>query len=340
MNNPDARIRELLALSQSLTYTEPKSSIEHVISASALAKQGCDPKLHIAVLHQHMSMLFALGQIHEGCHVLFNALVIAETHNFERERGDLLQHLGVAHYTLGEYVTAIDYWSDCLNLSNSAFSAETRIHAHIGIGQIYYACGQFRDALRHHQAAEQWLNEKTDEELCARLLINLAADWLELADYEPAKEVLEQAEQITRKLNHLEYLAEIYYYKTLIAMLTDELEAANQYIEEGQSLVRIWAWGDISWYIVKARMLHYEGKLTEAQANFTHALEMATQMGCGHKVFIIHQFLAQLFSALGQTKASEYHHKLYQEHFHRLLDPNLFNRLTKLEFEIQNTKTV
>jgi len=340
MNDPEARIRELLALSKSLTYIDPTTSIAHAIAASELAKSGCEPRLHIAVLHQYMCMLFGLGQIHEGCHVLFSALVIAETHNFELERGDLLHHLGVAHYTLGEYITAIDYWSDCLNLGNAQFSAATRIHAHIGVGQIYYACGQFSDALRHHQAAKRWLTDETDAELRARLLINIAADLYELADYEAAQSILHQAEQITLELNHLEYLGEIYSYKTLIAMLTNQFAAAHQFIEQGQRLVRIWAWGEISWYIVKGRILFSEGKFTDSLSEFTRALEMATQMGCGHKVFIIHQFLAQVFSTLGQTKASEYHHKLYQEHFHRLLDPNLFQRLAQLESEIQRLSKV
>ncbi|QZA78390.1 hypothetical protein K4H28_02935 [Deefgea tanakiae] len=340
MNNLEARIRELLAFSKSLTYTDPQAAIAHAIEASQLAAQGCEPQLQIAVLHQHMSLLFALGQIHEGCHVLFPALVTAEAHNLESERGDLLHHLGVAHYTLGEYITAIDYWSDCLNLGNAQFSAETRIHAHIGIGQIYYACGKFTDALRHHQAAERWLSAETDEELRARLLINIAADLYELAEYETAQAVLDQAEEITQRLNHLEYLGEIYSYKTLIAMLTGQFEVAHQFIEQGRRLVRIWAWGEISWYIVKARIQHSEGQLTEALVGFTQALEMAVKMGCGHKVFIIHQFLAQVFSTLGQTKASEYHHKLYQEHFHRLLDPSLFDRLAQLETEIEKIGNV
>jgi tetratricopeptide (TPR) repeat protein len=340
MNKPEARIRELLALSKSLTYTDPQASIAHAVAANQLAAQSCEPRLQIAVLQQHMSMLFALGQIHEGCHVLFSALVIAETHNFESERGDLLHHLGVAHYTLGEYITAIDYWSDCLNLGNAQFSTETRIHAHIGIGQIYYACGKFTDALRHHQSAERWLTSDTNEELCARLLINIAADLYELADYDAAQTILQQAEEIAQRLKHLEYLGEIYSYKTLIALLTGHYELAHRFIEQGRRLVRIWAWGEISWHIVNARIQHAEGQLPEAITGFTQALEMATQMGCSHKVFVIHQFLAQVFSALGQIKASEYHHKLYQEHFHRLLDPNLFHRLTQLENDIEKLSKV
>lgn len=340
MNNPEAQIRELLALSKSVTYTDPQAAIAHAIAANQLAEQGCDPQLQIAVLHQHMSMLFALGQIHEGCHVLFAALVIAETHNFERERGDLLHHLGVAHYTLGEYITAIDYWSDCLNLGHAYFSAETRIHAHIGIGQIYYACGKFTDALRHHQAAERWLTPDTDEELHARLLINLSADLYELTDYDTALEKLNQAEEITTRINHLEYLGEIFSYKTQIAMQAGQYEQANRLIEQGRQIVRIWAWGEISWHIVKARTQHLEGQLLEAITGFTRALEMATQMGCGHKVYIIHQLLAQVFNQLGQTKASEYHHKLYQEHFHRLLDSNLFSRLEQLEAHIEKLDQV
>ncbi|WP_027468939.1 tetratricopeptide repeat protein [Deefgea rivuli] len=336
MNHHETQIRELLERSKSLTYVNPQESIQLAIDASALAAQGCDPQLHIAVLHQQMSMLFAFGQIHEGCHVLLPALVIAEKHNLEAERGDLLHHLGVAHYTLGEYVTAIDYWSDCLNLGHAEFSSETRINAHIGIGQIYFACSKFTDALRHHQWAERWLSPAIDDELRARLLINVAADLYELEQYTQALDTLNEAEEITQRINHLEYLGEVFSYKTLIALANEQYPEALRLINAGQRLVHFWAWGEISWHIVKARTQQSQGELNEAITTFTRALEMATRMGCGHKVFIIHKFLAQVFRELGQAKAAEYHHKLYQENFHRLLDPQLFKRLAELEAELAN----
>lgn len=334
MNEHEARIRELLASSQSLTYSAPEESVQLAIEASTLAAQGCDPQLHIAVLHQQMSMLFAFGHIHEGCHVLLPALVIAEKHDLEAERGDLLHHLGVAHYTLGEYNTAIDYWSDCLDLGHAEFSTETRINAHIGLGQIYYACSKFADALRHHQSAKRWLSPAIDDELRARLLINIAADLYELEQYAEALDILLEAEDIAKRINHLEYLGEVFSYKTLIYLASEQYQEAKQLIQEGQRLVHFWAWGEISWHIVKARTQQAEGQLNEAIATFSRALDMATRMGCGHKVFIIHKFLAQVFGELGQAQAAEYHHKLYQENFHRLLDPLLFNRLAELEAEL------
>ena len=334
MNHHEALIRELLTRSKSLTYVNPQQSIELAIEACALVNADCDPQLHIAVLHQHMSMLFAFGQIHDGCHILMPALVIAEANDLENERGDLLHHLGVAHYTLGEYTTAIDYWSDCLNLGHAEFSVETRINAHIGIGQIYFACSKFADALRHHQLAERWLNPTTDDELRARLLINIAADLYELERYAEAIEILVEAEIITRRINHLEYLGEVFSYRTLVALASEQYAEAEQLISKGQRLVHFWAWGEISWHIVKARTQQSQGQLNEAITTFTSALDIATRMSCGHKVFIIHKFLAQVFGQLGQSKAAEYHHKLYQDSFHRLLEPLLFDRLNKLETDL------
>jgi tetratricopeptide (TPR) repeat protein len=173
-----------------------------------------------------------------------------------------------------------------------------------------------------------------DDALRARLLINIAADLYELEHYAEALDALLEAEEITRRINHLEYLGEVFTYRTLIALASEQYQEAHRLIDEGQRLVYFWAWGEISWHIVKARTQQAEGQLTEAISTFTRALEMATRMGCGHKVFIIHKFLAQVFRELGQAKAAEYHHKLYQENFHRLLDPQLFNRLTALETQL------
>ncbi|WP_297571921.1 hypothetical protein [uncultured Deefgea sp.] len=324
----------LLERSKQLTYTDPNASLALATEAALRAKTGCSPQLQIAALHQQMSMLFAFGQIHEGCHVLLPALVIAEAHDLEAERGDLLHHLGVAHYTLGEYSTAIDYWSDCLDLGNAQFANETRINAHIGLGQIYFACSRFADALHHHRQAECRINAQTDHELQARLCINLVADLYALEDFTAAQVVLNQAESITRTIQHLEYLGEVFTYKSLLALARGQYLEANTFIQEGRHLVHFWAWGEISWHIVNGRTQQAQGQWSAAVTSFMSALDISTRMGCGHKIFLIHQFLAGLFREMGQAPEAEYHHRLYQENFHRLLDPQLFARLTQLEQQL------
>ncbi|QZA80485.1 tetratricopeptide repeat protein [Deefgea piscis] len=334
MNSSESQVLALLERSKQLTYSEPNTSLALATEAAQLAKTGCTPRLQIAASHQQMSMLFAFGQIHEGCHALLPALVIAEAHDLEAERGDLLHHLGVAHYTLGEYSTAIDYWSDCLDLGNAQFANETRINAHIGLGQIYFACSRFADALRHHRQAESRINAQTDHELQARLCINLVADLYALEDFAAAQVALNKAEAITRTIQHLEYLGEVFSYKSLLALTRGEYLEANAYIQEGRHIVHFWAWGEISWHIVHGRTQQTQGQLSSAVASFMSALDMSKRMGCGHKIFLIHQFLAGLFREMGQAPEAEYHHRLYQENFHRLLDPQLFARLAQLEQQL------
>ncbi|MCB5196048.1 tetratricopeptide repeat protein [Deefgea salmonis] len=337
MDPSESPVLALLERSKQLTYTDPNASLALAKEAAQRAHSGCTPRLQIAALHQQMSMLFAFGQIHEGCHVLLPALVIAEAHDLEAERGDLLHHLGVAHYTLGEYSTAIDYWSDCLDLGNAQFARETRINAHIGLGQIYFACSRFADALRHHRLAEQWLDGHIDHELQARLCINLVADLYALEDFAAAQVALNKAEAITRTIQHLKYLGEVFTYKSLLALARGQYLEANAFIQEGRHIVHFWAWGEISWHIVNGRAQQAQGQLSAAVASFLSALDMSKRMGCGHKIFLIHQFLAGLFREMGQAPEAEYHHRLYQENFHRLLDPQLFARLAQLEQQLRQS---
>ena len=329
-------IADLLAHSIAAIYKAPHESLRLAEEASRLAKLGCEPKLHIAVLEQQMNMLFATGQIHEGCAVLMPALVIAEQENLERERGVLLQNLGMAHYTLAEYNTAIDYWSDCLYLGHRDFANETRIHAHIGIGQIYYAFHQFADALRHHQLAQTWLTPDIGDELRVRLNINLIADLYELARYADAESLLQETEQLCPALiqNKLEYTAEVFTYKTLIALAKEQYPEAKRFIEQGQQRIEFWAWGEVSWNIVCGRIQHAEGQHTAAIVSFETALATAMQINCGHKIALIHQLLALSHRELQQLKAAEYHHRRYHEYYHRLADPVIFTRLKELEQQL------
>ncbi|WP_348944458.1 tetratricopeptide repeat protein [Chitinibacter sp. FCG-7] len=337
MNPNLQRIRELYEQSKQLIYVDSAESLRLIDEAVALLSPEDEPALRVAVIYQQVEMLTAFGRIHEALILLHQILVIAETENLEAERGELLYHIGIAHYTIGDFGTAIDYWSDCLNLENQGFSAATRINTYISLGQLYFAFHMPADALRHHLSALKWVSEQIATDLYVRLLINLVADYCELGQHKQALPYLDEAEALAKEIRHFEYLGEALGYRTLILLEEDRLDEITQLLERGHTMERYWAWGEISWKIVTGKILQAEERNNEAIAAFEEALTLANQYECNSKVHVVHAVLARAYDKVGKHGLAEKHQRLYQEHFNRLGSPEIFARLQQLEAQLENT---
>ncbi|QLI82626.1 hypothetical protein HZU75_14425 [Chitinibacter fontanus] len=337
MNPNLQRIQELYDQSKALIYVVPAESLRLVEEAVALLQADDEPALRIAVINQQIEMLTAFGRIHDALILLHQILVIAETENLETQRGDLLYHIGIAHYTIGDFGTAIDYWSDCLNLENQGFSAATRVNTYISLGQLYFAFHMPSDALRHHQNALKWVNDSIAPDLYVRLLINLVADLCDLERHDEAEPYLDEAEQLAKELKHYEYVGEILGYRTLMLLAQDKLDEVTQLLERGHSMERYWAWGEISWKIVTGKIQQAEQRHDEAIASFQEALALANKYECTGKVHVVHAVLARAYGQIDNHAMAEKHHRLYQEHFNRLGTPAIFARLQQLEAQLENT---
>jgi tetratricopeptide (TPR) repeat protein len=337
MNSNQLRIHALYQQSKQLIYSDPAESLRLANEAVELLRPDDEPAFRVAVVYQQIEMLTAFGRIHEALILLHQVLVIAETENLEAERGNLLYHIGIAHYTTGDFATAIDYWSDCLNVENCGFSTATRINTHISLGQMYFAFHMPADALRHHQAALKWVDAHTPTDLYLRVLINLAADLCDLERHSEATELLEDAEKLAKQIEHFEYLGEVLSYKTLILLHQDRLDDARQLLEHGHGMERYWAWGEISWKIIDGKILQAQQQHHQAISAFEEALNLSNKYECTSKVHIVHALLARAYDQVNNQTMAEQHQRLYQAHFNRLGSPEIFARLQQLEAQLENT---
>ncbi|WP_373975001.1 tetratricopeptide repeat protein [Chitinibacter sp. SCUT-21] len=337
MNSDQRLIESLYEQSKRLIYTDPSASLHLINQAVDLLPAEVDPQFRIAVVYQQIEMLTAIGRIHEALILLHQTLVIAETENLEVERGNLLYHIGIAHYTTGDFGTALDFWRDCLNLENEGFSAATRINTHISVGQLYFAFHMPEDALRHHQQAMKWVDSQIESELYVRVLINLVADLYELGRYDEALSYLDEAEPQARAIEHFEYVGEALGYRTMILLAQNRLDEIASILEQGHAMERYWAWGEISWKVVTGKILQAQHEYSQAIECFLEALALSNKYECTSKVHIIHSVLAHAYGDMGNHELAEKHQRLYQEHFKRLGSPEIFARLQQLEVQLENT---
>ncbi|WP_255991550.1 tetratricopeptide repeat protein [Chitinolyticbacter albus] len=328
------KIAHLISESERLTYLDPDASLKLAEQASQLAVDGSDPTLALLAWKRYGCMLFAFGDIPQGqiCHL--KALTIAETEDLKPLRGEILQELASAYYTQSSFDEAIDYWGDCLVDEGSGFSADTRIHAHIGLGQVYFAHEQFAMALHQHLHAQSLTVDQTSLEMRACILINLAADHLELEQYDDAERMLDLAWPLALTQGHKEYQGEILIYQANVALGRRNTRLARDFVAQAQTLRRVWYWGETSEMMLMGRILITEGRLEEALEPIAHALKRALEIGSGHTVFKAHHLLAQVYRALGQQAESEQHYRQYQEAYKRIVGTSTYAKLKALEQQL------
>lgn len=326
-----AEIAHLVSESERLTYLDPDASLKLAEDASRLASSCPDPTLALLAWKRYGCMLFAFGDIPQGqiCHL--KALTIAETEELPELRGEILQELAGAYYTQGEFDEAIDYWGDCLSDEGAGFSDDTRIYAHIGLGQVYFAHEQFAMALHQHLHAQSLTNDAMSNELRARVLINVAADHLALEQYDEAERVLDLAWPMALTDGHKEYQGEVLIYQANVALGRGHTRLARDFIAQAQTLRRVWHWGETSEMMLMGRILIAENRLDDALDAIHRALQRADEIGTGHKVFKAHHLLAQVYRALGRQTESEHHYRQYQEAYKRIVGTSTYAKLKALE---------
>ncbi|KPC49156.1 tetratricopeptide repeat protein [Amantichitinum ursilacus] len=327
-----AHIDALIDESERLTYPDAAQALKLAGQAVGLIDAETDPTVAVRALLRLSHMELAFGQLHDAQMVLLRALTIAETSDLEVNRGEIMNAMASIYYTIGEYDDAIDNWADCLDPRNTGFSASTRILAHIGVGQIYFAHEDFETALSHHRRAEKlaWQADVPTELRC-RVLINVAIDGLRLMRLVEAVEALEKALPLAQQMGHSEYQVEISVYLATTALECEDLATAGRWLDVADQIDIVWRWGQNLRTLARGRWHLMSGNLPAALHELQLALELASDLGVAHMAFQAHHLLAQTWTRMGDLAQAEQHHRRYQEIFNSIVRPGTFARLQALE---------
>ncbi|GHD61310.1 tetratricopeptide repeat protein [Jeongeupia chitinilytica] len=322
-------LAQLISESDRLTYIDPHEALRLAESASRLVPDCGDLLLGISAWRRYGTMLFAFGRIPDGQHAMFKALTLADAEDLVAERGELIQDLASAYYTQGDYDEAIAYWADCID--TEGFTLNTRIHAYIGLGQVYYAHERYEMALQNHLDAKALISAPVDTDLHCRVLINLAADYAKLERFDDVALELDEALPLAEAAGNPEYVGEILVYRSAVALARGNPAEAHARLDEAVAMRRVWAWGEISQNIARGRLYLFEGRFDEALTAVHTALLRADEMGTCHKTFQAHHLLAQIYQRMGNTAQAEYFHRRYQEAFSRIVRSGTYAKLQALE---------
>lgn len=314
---------------------------EKSIEAQALAKKACALAEQIGYQHgylqgliNHGRALTLQGSYQDAIPLLTQALSIAEDRRQQQDVAECLQEIARAHFTLGDYDTALQYWSRCLDISHRAQAHDAWLRALIGLGQIYLAHGDSASALTHHRWAMTSWKEGEDPALYASACINVAVDLYDLQRSEEAIDALTQARGCTR-----EQQAEIQGILGLIHLARGDLASAETALKAAQEInsTQENALGLATNLLALGRLAMARNDLSTASTLLDSALSKARIMGTTHLLFQIELALSETCEARQDWQQALEHfkryHALQQETIHQVSPHKLQAMEMQLEVE-------
>ena len=286
----------------------------------ALAEEAC--RLAVVVgyrqgythgLLNHGRALMLQGAYHEAIALIRHALAMAEDNGFAQIGAEALQESARAHYSIAEYDSALECWSRCLDVASAVQAHDTWLQALIGLGQIYYAHGDFDSALTHHRwALNSWHNED-GLRLKAVAGINVGIDLYQLGRLEEALETLQAALDEARVTPSLECEGDALGIIGLVRLALGEVELADFALMEALAInnQRKHVWGVATNLLSLGKLRALGGDLAGAQQLLQEALQIAETMDTPHLAFQIEQTLAEILEAQGLWQQALQHFKRY-----------------------------
>lgn len=298
-----------LSRAQKLVHTQSGEALDLAYRAREQARGLASPRLEAHAISICALATFNFGNIEDALAYLTELAQLAAEHDIGTYEGRAMSLYAQAQYTLGAYHLSRASWNRCLTLPDSAIDLETRVQAHVGLGQLYYAHEHFQTALAHHRKAEDLAASSEDYHLQGAILINLGADLIACQQLDDAYSVLKGALPLVRADQSYRNEAEIYMHIGRIQLLRGELDRARMSLMVALKINRlhIHQWSEANTLLTLGEYHIAKGEFSHAIEILSAALSIATALGAPHLQSSIHAILAQAYYHIGETESAEQH---------------------------------
>ncbi|MBE9608969.1 tetratricopeptide repeat protein [Chitinilyticum piscinae] len=279
-----AALNHQLAQARQLTRSNCVEALNQATQAEQLATTLALPSARAKALCCMANAYWLLGDTDRSRQKLAEVQRIALGSDIGHSEGEAALITARNHYTLGEYPQARDFWQRCLTMPDAAIRTEDRILALIGLGQLFFAHEQFQTALAYHQRAEELAASSDDYHLQSGIMINIAADLVQLDRLEDARAVLKDALPLVRADRNVEYEAEIYTHLGHIQLLQGEHDKARMTLLVALKINRLHLkpWSEATNQHLLARCYLQAGDLQHARELLDVSRQLATTLGVQH----------------------------------------------------------
>lgn len=291
---------------------EPPDAQDRAAQAVALARREQEVDLLGALLIEQGMLALGRGEQTLAEDILQEAVRVLGRGKHEREHVRALHALGLALYTRGEYLQALDTWLKGMELAVAEGLREDCARAWVGVGKVYHAFGHTQSALHFHEQAWQLAERVGDPTLSCEVAINLASTAYRLHHLDDALHYLALAEVwLKGPVQHPLWSAEVLSYYGLIYFEQHDYAKAEAALNSARALNQhhrnLWGEGHVLLHL--GRTYYQLQRIPEALDCLNQANEIAVRGGLAHLVQQAEALLAQISMETGDYRQALTHQK-------------------------------
>jgi len=268
----EEKLEILFTLSWSYKFSNPQQSYDYGVQAYSLSKEIKDTKSEATSLNRMCAAKFQSGDLNEALEIALKAVDICKTNNYNKILATTLRHIGSIYEAQGNNSGAMKYYYNSLGLSDS-----------FGIPLLK-----------------------------ARSAKKVAALYLQLKKYRPAKLYLDYSLEVFKENQYVRGIHQIYilygdyYYcqnlpdsaRLNYNLALDNLEKLTDKLGYAITKTKI------------AKVDEFEGKFNTAIDGYNNALDTFTVIGNKKQIVATYISLAKVFSKIDNSEKTLYYAKL------------------------------
>jgi two-component system, sensor histidine kinase PdtaS len=214
-----ALIKSIIRLNNFITTNQPREALDYLSRALAAAEEldhgfyKAELMSLIGVCHYTLADYDAAKSIWlEGlsyCESLIDQPEYLETRT-KLTHSTLLSNLGVLYKVTGDYVSALDYYQQSLEIRKKTGSKYGIGICYLNIGNIYVDNKNDELGLSYYLKAEQMFIEADNRFGVSGVLNNIALVYQRQKDFEKAQQYFERALSISVEINDRKKIAQVY----------------------------------------------------------------------------------------------------------------------------------
>ncbi|MCP3964216.1 MAG: CHAT domain-containing protein [bacterium] len=171
----------------SVATGRPRQAIAHHCAALGLWRELGKPSNEAASLSGLGLVLRELGSYTDALAVMREGWALQQRLSPEPEiEGDLLNNIGYAHFSQGDYSQALDFYQQALGRRQQLPDGQKTIETLNNIASVYSAQGRFDDALAGYQKALEVARQQELPSHLTKVYGNIAGVQIQRGDYQDA----------------------------------------------------------------------------------------------------------------------------------------------------------
>ena len=262
---------------------------------------------------------------------------LLETANQE-DSIDYLLKIGLHHFDAEDYSRSLEYFFNCLKITERIHHESGSPDAENSIGRVYYNLDIFEMALEYYKRALDSYQKIEDEESVGGVLNNLALVYYEIDSIDQAIEYYNSALDIKRKYDDTLNVGAISHNLGLVYIHQGKFDLAIENLETSREVFETLGFDN---YVVNAtnnigRAYFKNKKYRQALKYFQQALEKAKETGSPFMIMDNYKYQADCYSAMKDYERALWYSNEYYYMKDSLLNIDKNKEIAEIQAKYEN----